>query len=46
MKNIIKKWLEKLGEANKESFGSERLDCCKLGREDQKVNANNKKPIK
>lgn len=40
MKNIIKKWLEKLGAANKETFGSEPLDCCKLGRESSKVNVN------
>ena len=32
MKNMIKKWLERLENANKESFGSEPLDCCKLGR--------------
>ena len=36
MKNMIKKWLEKLGEANKETFGSEPLDCCTVGR-DKKV---------
>ncbi|OLS01976.1 LDCC motif putative metal-binding protein [Tissierella creatinophila] len=46
MKNIIKKWLEKLGEANKESFGTGRLDCCQLGRESDKVKVNNKKSIK
>ncbi len=32
MKRIIKRWLERLEEANKDSFGSEPLDCCKIGR--------------
>ncbi len=31
--NFIKKWLKKLEEANKSSFGSEPLDCCTVGRE-------------
>ena len=43
MKNIIKKWLDKLATANKENFGSEPLDCCKVGRKDDKVKTNNKK---
>lgn len=30
MKNWIKRFLEKLAKANKESFGNERMDCCKL----------------
>lgn len=42
MKNIIKKWLDKLAAANKESFGSEPLDCCKVGRKDDKVIINKK----
>lgn len=36
MKNIIKRWLERLEASNKESFGTGRLDCCDLGR-DKKV---------
>lgn len=35
MKNIIKRWLEKLETANKENFGSERLDCCTVGKENK-----------
>lgn len=42
MKNIIKRWLDKLAAANKESFGSEPLDCCKLGKTDNKVVMNKK----
>lgn len=33
MKNIFKKWLKKLEATNKESFGSEPLDCCSVGRD-------------
>ncbi|MDR7854989.1 LDCC motif putative metal-binding protein [Tissierella sp.] len=33
MKNIIKSWLKKLEESNKESFGSKPLDCCTIGRD-------------
>lgn len=33
MKKTIKKWLERLAEANEQSFGSGRLDCCNLNRE-------------
>ena len=33
MKNFFKRWLEKLEATNKESFGSEPLDCCTVGRE-------------
>lgn len=29
---MLKRWLERLENANKESFGSEPLDCCKLGK--------------
>lgn len=32
MKKMIKNWLKKLEAANKESFGSGRLDCCELNR--------------
>lgn len=28
------KFLEKLAQANKQSFGEERLDCCNLNRTD------------
>jgi hypothetical protein len=37
MKNIIKNWLERLERANKNSFGSEPLDCCKLGKDQKAV---------
>ena len=43
MKNIIKRWLDKLAAANKETFGTERLDCCTVGKKDDKVIVNNKK---
>lgn len=33
MKNIFKSWLKRLEATNKESFGSEPLDCCKVGRD-------------
>ena len=36
MKNIIKNWLKRLESANKETFGSQPLDCCTVGR-DKKV---------
>lgn len=36
MANIIKNWLKKLENANKNTFGSEPLDCCTVGR-DKKV---------
>lgn len=39
--NFIKKWLERLENANKNSFGSKPLDCCTIGR-DKKSN----KPMK
>lgn len=38
MKKALKKWLDKLAKANKESFGNERLDCCKLNSEDNQSN--------
>lgn len=37
MKKAIKRWLEKLAKANKETFGNERLDCCNLNRNDNKA---------
>ncbi len=37
MKNIIKNWLKRLEESNKESFGSGPLDCCSLGQEKKPV---------
>lgn len=40
MKKLIKKWLEKLAENNKESFGSGPLDCCQLGKKPNKVQTN------
>lgn len=46
MKNFIKGWLEKLEDANKQSFGSEPLDCCTIGRDKKGANttkATNKK---
>lgn len=33
MSKIIKRWLEKLENVNKESFGSQPLDCCTVGRD-------------
>jgi len=42
MKKIIKKWLEKLEKANKESFGSGPLDCCELAHKAGPVNTNKK----
>lgn len=36
MKSIINRWLEKLKEANKKSFGSEPLNCCTVGRDKKK----------
>ncbi|MBU5313495.1 hypothetical protein KQI38_15845 [Tissierella carlieri] len=42
MKKLIKKWLKKLEEANKESFGSEPLDCCKLGKKANTVQTSKK----
>jgi len=37
MKNIIKNWLERLEKSNKDSFGSEPLDCCTVGRDKKGV---------
>ncbi len=34
MKNMVKRWLQRLEEENKKSFGSEPLDCCKIGRDE------------
>lgn len=42
MKKLIKKWLKKLEEANKESFGSEPLDCCQLSKKTNTVKTNKK----
>lgn len=47
MKNFIKRWLKKLEATNKESFGSEPLDCCRVGRDKKpsksvKLNSNKK----
>ncbi|WP_353097132.1 LDCC motif putative metal-binding protein [Tissierella praeacuta] len=42
MKKLIRKWLNKLEEANKESFGSESLDCCHLGKKTNTVQASKK----
>lgn len=43
MKKLIKNWLKKLEEANKESFGSGPLDCCQLGKNSKTVNTNKTK---
>lgn len=46
MKDKIKKFLEKLAEANEKEFGNERLDCCEVGKKqnkDNKMQANVKK---
>ncbi len=42
MKKLIKKWLNKLEEANKESFGSGPLDCCELGKKTNTVQTSKK----
>ncbi len=42
MRNIIKKWLERLENANKETFGSQPLDCCTVGRDKKVVKSINK----
>ncbi|NLL82385.1 MAG: hypothetical protein GX231_08780 [Tissierellia bacterium] len=39
MKNFIKRWLERLEKTNKENFGKEPLDCCSLGRQNNKSKA-------
>lgn len=36
MIKLIKKWLEKLAKANKETFGDGRLDCCELNKGNKK----------
>ncbi len=41
MKNIIRRWFEKLEAANKASFGSQPLDCCTVGKDKKNV-----KPMK
>lgn len=38
----IKKWLDKLAAANKESFGTGRMDCCELNRKPAPVQKGNK----
>lgn len=46
MKEKIKKFFEKLAEANEKEFGNERLDCCEVGKKqnkDKKKHANAKK---
>lgn len=32
MKDWIKRFLERLAKVNGESYGSERIDCCKLNK--------------
>ena len=32
IRNTIKRWLERLGEANREQFGDSPPDCCDLNR--------------
>lgn len=34
LKKLLKDFLNKLAKQNQESFGNERLDCCKLDRGD------------
>lgn len=46
MKKLIKKWLEKMAQANKESFGTGPLDCCELGRKSNNTNVNTNKAKK
>ena len=33
-KGVFGRWLDRLIESNKQSFGSQALDCCKLNRQD------------
>lgn len=35
MKDWIKRFIERLAKSNKESFGNERMDCCKLNTKKQ-----------
>ena len=42
MTEKIKKWLDKLAAANKESFGTGRMDCCELNRKPAPVQKGNK----
>lgn len=45
--NFIQKWLEKLSEENKKSFGTGRMDCCNLNnKKDPKTIAQNAKTTK
>lgn len=37
MKSWFKSFIKKLEEANKKSFGNERLDCCKVNRESKNL---------
>ena len=40
---FIEEWLEKLGEQNKKSFGTSRLDCCDLNKTNNVSNKVNNK---
>jgi hypothetical protein len=42
MFNFIKRYLERLAEENKKTFGSGKLDCCDLNKS-QKVNVQSQK---
>ncbi len=42
MMKWFKKFLEKLEKANKENFGSGKLDCCDLNKQAKQGNAKNK----
>lgn len=36
MKNWFQKFLEKIGDANKENFGNKKMDCCDLNQKNNK----------
>lgn len=45
MFKFIEEWLKKLGEQNKKTFGTSKLDCCDLNRTNnasKKANKNKK----
>lgn len=42
MFKFIEKWLKNLGEQNKKSFGTSKLDCCDLNRQNNTVKVNKK----
>lgn len=41
-RNIIKNFLDKLSEANKEEFGDKSLDCCELNKSSKDLKKSSK----